>query len=263
LSLDLTRGTDHKGGDWRTPVMAKVKSPNYPRSGLDEALVGIRKAFAKDNRNKMSQAALAKHLGHDSLSGSAFTKIGTLRAYGLIEGRGDELRISDDTVAALMAPEGSPERSVAIGVLAAKPKLYQEIRADFPTPPSPENLKFWLIKRKFAADAAETAAKAYLDTLRFVASGGVEYNSGSEPQPEKPPVTPQVHTPKPQTPPIAKLGQQHAAFPLPEGEISLSFPAEMSLASAQMMASFVKLLLEQAERQAKARESSPKDEAAN
>jgi hypothetical protein len=46
----------------------------------------------------------------------------------------------------------------------------------------------------------------------------------------------------------------HAAFPLPEGSVSLSFAAEMSVASAQMMAAFVKLLLEQAEQQAKIRE---------
>jgi hypothetical protein len=51
--------------------------------------------------------------------------------------------------------------------------------------------------------------------------------------------------------------------PLPEGDVSLSFPAEMSVASAQMMASFVKLLLEQAERQAKARENTKNDEPAN
>ena len=62
-------------------------------------------------------------------------------------------------------------------------------------------------------------------------------------------MTPQVHTP----PPPPKLGQQHAAFPLPEGSVSLSFPAEMSVASAQMMASFVKLLLDQAQQQAKLR----------
>ena len=69
-------------------------------------------------------------------------------------------------------------------------------------------------------------------------------------------VTPEVHTPpKPGAgtlpPAPKKLGHQHAAFPLPQGEISLSFPAELSVASAQMMGSFVKLLLEQAERQAK------------
>src|SRR5580700_8898327 len=41
------------------------------------------------------------------------------------------------------------------------------------------------------------------------------------------------------------------------------FTAEMSVASAQMMASFVRLLLEQAERQAKARENTKNDEPAN
>jgi hypothetical protein len=83
-------------------------------------------------------------------------------------------------------------------------------------------------------------------------------------------MTPQTHTsPKPggggTPPPPApkKLGHQHAVFPLPEGDVSLSFPAEMSLASTQMMASFVKLLLEQAERQAKGREAAKNDEAAN
>jgi hypothetical protein len=78
---------------------------------------------------------------------------------------------------------------------------------------------------------------------------------------------PQVHTlPKPGsgTPPPPKLSQQqHAAFPLPAGSVSLSFPAEMSVASAQMMASFVKLLLDQAQQQAQLRESDKKDETAN
>jgi hypothetical protein len=37
----------------------------------------------------------------------------------------------------------------------------------------------------------------------------------------------------------------------------------MSVASAQMMASFVKLLLDQAQQQAQLRESDKKDEAAN
>jgi len=38
---------------------------------------------------------------------------------------------------------------------------------------------------------------------------------------------------------------------------------EMSVASAKMMASFVKLLLDQAQQQAQLRESAKKDEAAN
>jgi hypothetical protein len=164
--------------------MAKIRSPNYPMLDLGAALVATRKAFDKDNRNKMSRAALAKHLGHDSLSGPALTKLGALRAYGLIDGKGDEIKITDDAVHALMAPEGSAERSTAMLKLATQPKLFQEIRKDFPTPPSADNLKFWLVKRQFASDAAEKAVKTYLATMRLVEGGTQAYDSSSEAEPE-------------------------------------------------------------------------------
>ena len=54
--------------------MAKVRSPNYPSADLVDGLALARKAFNKDNRNKMSQRALAKHMGHDSLSGPALSQ---------------------------------------------------------------------------------------------------------------------------------------------------------------------------------------------
>jgi hypothetical protein len=151
---------------------------------LGTALIATRKAFEKDNRNKMSKGALAKHLGHDSLSGPALGKLGALRAYGLIDGNGDELKITDDAVHALMAPEGSAERSAAMLKMATQPKLFQEIRKNFRTVPSAENLKFWLIKRQFASDAAEKAAKTYLATMRLVEGGAQAYDSSSETEPE-------------------------------------------------------------------------------
>jgi len=89
--------------------------------------------------------------------------------------------------------------------------------------------------------------------LSQAASGSDAWVSG--PLNVEPGVTPPP-TPK-------KLGHQHAAFPVPKGGVSLSFLAEMSVASAQMMASFVKLLLDQAQQQAQIRENKKKDEAAN
>jgi hypothetical protein len=46
------------------------------------------------------------------------------------------------------------------------------------------------------------------------------------------------------------------------GEVSLAYPAEMSMADARLMASYVNLLLKQVEQLASIRESK-KDEAAN
>ncbi|MET4788263.1 hypothetical protein ABIF64_000441 [Bradyrhizobium japonicum] len=161
--------------------MGKVRSPNYPTLSLGPALDAIRPAYTKDHRNKMSRAVLAAHMGYTSLNGRALGKIGAVRAYGLIEGSGDELKISDDAVTALMAPANSNERVVALGRLASKPALFQELRKDFPdTLPSIENLKFALIKRQFTPDAAEKAAKSYLATMNLVAGWPDAYNPPDE-----------------------------------------------------------------------------------
>ncbi|MGX8010966.1 hypothetical protein ACVDG8_019405 [Mesorhizobium sp. ORM8.1] len=87
--------------------MANVRSPNYPVVDLAGALILARKVYDRDGRNKVSKSALAAHLGHESLSGPALGKIGALRAYGLVDGAGDEIRITEDAITALMAPEDS------------------------------------------------------------------------------------------------------------------------------------------------------------
>ena len=226
--------------------MAKVRSPNYPQLDLGAALVAVRKAYDKDHRNKMSQTALAKHLGHESLSGPAYTKIGALRAFGLVEGTGDELRVTDDAVTVLMAP-GGPERSEALKRLALKPGLFQEIQKAFATLPSPENLEFWLIKRNYTPTAAKIATKSYLASMRLAAGETEEYESDLDPDLEKPSVTPQVHAPlKPGvTPPPAppKAGMLQEVFNLDEGPVTFSVPATLSPESYQDMADRIEIFL--------------------
>lgn len=181
--------------------MAKVRSPNYPSMSLGPALEAIQTAFKAENRNKMSRSVLAKHLGYTSLNGRALGKIGAVRAYGLIEGSGDELRITDDAVTALMAPQGSDDRRDALARLAARPSLFQELRKDFPdTFPSLDNLKFTLVKKGFTQEAAEKAAKSYLATMNIVMGIADSYNDpegdGDDAEAENPPVNRIVLPPK-------------------------------------------------------------------
>src|SRR5690348_12092801 len=98
--------------------MATVRSPNYPNIPLSPALEAVRPVYLSDGRNKMSKLVLAKHLGYTSISGRSLGKIGAIRAYGLIEGSGDELRLSEDAITALMAPQGSSDRTAALARLA-------------------------------------------------------------------------------------------------------------------------------------------------
>ena len=181
--------------------MAKVRSPNYPNVPLGAALEAVRPAFKKENRNKMSRSVLAGHMGYTSLNGRALGKIGAVRAYGLIEGSGDELRISDDAVAALNAPL-EIDRKPALARMALKPTLFQELRKEFPNSlPSEENLRFSLVKRGFTADAAGKAAKSFLASLRLAEGVPDDYNPvddgddgdeipENEPNPPPPPPPP-------------------------------------------------------------------------
>jgi hypothetical protein len=151
--------------------MAKVRSPNYPLLNLSEALGAMRPVYLSEHKNKMARETLAKHLGYNSLNGRALGKIGAVRAYGLIEGSGDELRVSEDAIIALMAPEDSPERQNSLAKLVIKPALFKEIRDDFPdVHPSESNLKFWLIKQGFTPEAAGKAATTYLETMKLVSN---------------------------------------------------------------------------------------------
>jgi hypothetical protein len=162
-------------------LMSKVRSPNYPNISLGPALEAMRPAFQKENRNKMSRSVLAKHLGYSSLNGRALGKIGAVRAYGLIEGSGDELRITDDAVAALNAPHLSHERLEALSRLAHRPALFQDLAKEFPdTAPSLDNLIFSLVKKQFTPDAAEKAAKSYLATMMLAGGGNQSYNPPDE-----------------------------------------------------------------------------------
>lgn len=236
--------------------MAKVRSPNYPALDLGDALKATRKALEKDNRNKMSQAALAKHLGHDSLSGPALGKIGALRAYGLIDGKGDELRVTDDAVAALMAPPGSPEGVDTIRRLAVRPKLFQDIQKEFATLLSLENLQFWLVKRQFAKDAAEKAAKCYLSTMKLAEWGALDYNPENSEheqvliemrQESLTPPKPAIISPPPPSR-QSKAGMLEEVFNLEEGPVTLTVPATLSEASYADLADQFELFLRRAKR---------------
>ena len=207
-----------------------ARSPNYPAIDLATALASVEKVFKAENRNKMSKVVLAKHLGYNSLNGRSLGQIGAVRAYGLIDGRADELQVSDDAVTALMAPGGSPDRQAALGRLALQPALFKQLRSNFPdTMPSEENIKFQLVKRGFTADAAGKAAKTYLKTMRLVSENPDTYNpSGDQEEPEmqqQPTENTRGFTKLP-TPIIPQRpGIAQETFLLDEGPVTISFPS--------------------------------------
>ena len=242
--------------------MAKVRSPNYPLMDLGTALEAVRPALKAENRNKMSRSVLAKHLGYNSLNGRALGKIGAIRAYGLIDGSGDELRVSDDAVTALLNPDRGLVYREALKRLADKPTLFQEIQKQYPADlPSESNLSFWLVQQKrFTQEAAGKAAKTFLATMRLVYEGAGDYNPPVEPEDEEMIEQVQVrHQLKSlldlpassiRRPGVMHPGMLQEVFNLEEGTVTLMFPGDMSEDSYQDLEDRLKIVLRGLKRRA-------------
>jgi hypothetical protein len=227
--------------------MAKTRSPNYPSLDLEAALEAVRPVFKAENRNKFSRLVLAQHLGYSSLNGRALGKIGAVRAYGLIEGSGDDLRLSDDAITTLMAPETSHERQQALERSALKPSLFQELSQEFQGLPSENNLRYWLVKRHFTVEAAAKAAETYLSTFRLVGGSDEGYN-------RNPPAEDTLmqatlhHDIKPSGLLRRSEGLLQESFNLKEGPVTLSFPAALSADSYEDLADQLGLVLKRLKR---------------
>lgn len=232
--------------------MARARSPNYPSMPLADAIEAIRPVLVEENRNKMSREVLARQLGYTSLNGRALAKIGALRAYGLIEGSGDDLRVSDAAVDLITAPDGSPDRAKALVYAAFRPTLFSELRGDYQGRPSLENLRHNLSKRGFTQEAAQKAAETYLATYDLVPENWRGY-TGGEWEEEEEPVQPTII---PQTPPqpAPKAGIHRAEFPLTEGVASVEFPDSMSEDSYAELVDWLELVKRRAKRSIKSTE---------
>src|SRR6202047_428446 len=136
-------------------AMARARSPEYPAIGLKEAIDRVKMVYDKDYQNRLPKAVLAEHMGYKSLSGASLPVLSALAKYGLLEGRGDETRVSDLAVAIIAHPPGTPERAAALQQAAAAPDLFAELDARFPDgKASDPAIRSYLLTNKFIPGAA-------------------------------------------------------------------------------------------------------------
>jgi len=158
--------------------MANVsRSPNYPSMSLGDAIESIRKVYTEEKRAKFPRMSLANHLGYSSLNGRALSKIGAIRAYGLLDGREDALSVSPTAIALLSAPKDSEDYRLALHEAFNAPPLFARIAAAHEETPSPQTLRWWLEKEGYVGDAADKALKVYLDSSEVVNSYEEAYDS--------------------------------------------------------------------------------------
>lgn len=156
------------------------RSPNFPQISLAEAIDNIRLVYQREGRSKMPRLSAIKPLGYSSINGRSLGILAALRAYGLLEGRGDDVRVTDDAITILNAPADSSERAEALVRAFENPPAFGVLRAKGEA--SPDTLRWHLIKSNFRDDAADKLLRVYLESKELVNAQAGAYDSASPEQ---------------------------------------------------------------------------------
>jgi len=190
------------------------RSPNFPQVSLAEAIDNIRLVYQREGRSKMPKLSAVKPLGYTSINGRSLGVLAALRAYGLLDGRGDDVRVSDDAITILNAPKDSEERADAIRRAFEAPPAFAVLRSKEGA--SADTLRWHLIKANFRDDAADKLIKVFLESRDLVNAEAGSYDSGAS-EPEAAPESgfnPSLNDmmnqlmpfPKPKDPPAGRSG---------------------------------------------------------
>ncbi len=164
------------------------RSPSYPQMSIKEAVDRVGMLHKAIGSHATSRDVIAKGLGYSSVSGTSATAIGNLYKYGLLDGRGEEIRVSDRAMQ-ILHPHSDAERKEALRAAALEPELFRDLAQRFPgNLPNDEILRNYLVRNKFAPQAVEATVLAYKETIEFVGGLGGGYDSADKPIEEPAPM---------------------------------------------------------------------------
>jgi hypothetical protein len=138
---------------------------------LADAIERLRIIYDKQRRYPTTRDVLAKLLGYGGINGASATVLSALGKYGLLEGHGEQLRVSEMGQDLILHRSGDPEYDVALREAAFKPAFFRELRDQYPDGlPHEHSLRAMLIKRGFNPKVIDSAVRAYRDTIEFVSA---------------------------------------------------------------------------------------------
>ena len=162
--------------------MAKKRGPSYPGIGLPTAIERIRPVVNAEPHNPMSGKAAAIHLGYKGTSGASLSMLADMKRYALLEGRGDEIKVSRDALTIIMDEnnEDQSERIEALKRCSTNDALFSKINSNFKGVPKPATLISYLTKDGLSPGSAKRVASNYTETMEFVDEQKKDYNTTDE-----------------------------------------------------------------------------------
>jgi hypothetical protein len=203
--------------------MNRVRSPNYPALSLPEAIEAVTKIHAAEQHLAAPKEVVAKHLGYASFHGLAGRIVSAMEKYGLLEDVNDDKVKVSPLAMSILFPSGPEEKQRAINEAAFKPPLFAAIKEEWQGErPSDQNLRVYLVRKKFGSDALDRVIEIYKQTMDLVTQDSEAYaaaNTDAKGKQEKPPMHPPAGT-----------GTRFA--PPPAGPMRVSFNGDLLEVSA-------------------------------
>jgi hypothetical protein len=161
--------------------MAVDRSPRYPSVSLKQAVEYVRAIFRKEGRGAIPPLIAVKALGYSTMSGTARTRLGALKQYGLVDDQfNGPVKLSSRGLTLAIRSADSPEYLATLQEAALTPLLFREIyerRGDA----SDDALRHYLIaEKKFAPNGADRFVEAFRETLRVAKLDNRGYGVGED-----------------------------------------------------------------------------------
>lgn len=153
----------------KIPMSSEVRrrSRSYPSAILSECIENIRKLSSKLGPGPFSREDMAKQLGYAGLNGTSARRIASLGMYGLTEGRGEEIALSDLARRLLRPLPG--EESVVLRDSFFSVDLFKEVFDDYGDHGRLPDALPVVLERKYgiATEVGDTVAKILRESGQF------------------------------------------------------------------------------------------------
>lgn len=166
---------------WERPMSSlnakdRTRSPRFPSQNLQDSLRLIKLVYDGVHRSPIDAETAYRLMGFSGKTGTSAKALATLRQYGLIEGMGENTRVTDLALA-ILEPASEEERARSIFTASRRPEVFGSVleRFDQRVPQADEPIRAYLIRDLgFQKNSSDELIRVMRETLQFAESEQLE-----------------------------------------------------------------------------------------
>lgn len=150
----------------------RTRSPRFPSQNLQDSLRLIKMIYDGVHRSPIDAETAYRLMGFSGKTGTSAKALATLRQYGLVEGMGENTRVTDLALA-ILEPASEEERARSIFTASRRPEVFDSVleRFDQRVPQADEPIRAYLIRDLgFQKNSSDELIRVMRETLQFAES---------------------------------------------------------------------------------------------